>query len=89
MKDLAFLLVFSWEPAYCRQHEQALLERYCQSLVAAGVSGYTRQKAWRDYRLAAVELLFRPLGNRQAPDVLRNLDRCVQAFEDLDCMELL
>ena len=36
----------------------------------------------------AVELLFRPLGNRQAPDVLRNVARAVQAFKDLDCMEL-
>ncbi|NKB66667.1 MAG: phosphotransferase [Candidatus Latescibacteria bacterium] len=89
VKDLAFLLVFALEEEQCRQLEKDILRRYCQRLAEAGISGYTWDKAWRDYRLAAVELLYRPLGNRQAPDVLRSVTRCTQAFNALDCMELL
>lgn len=65
VKDLAFFFVFSLKPERCRQLDGPMLRSYVEGLNRGGVAGYGWDQAWLDYRLAGVELLFRPLGNRQ------------------------
>jgi hypothetical protein len=51
--DLFYVMILDWEPALCRQLEGPVLRHYHARLQALGVSGYTWERLWNDYRLCA------------------------------------
>jgi hypothetical protein len=91
--DLAYMMVMLWYPDRRHRMEQPLLDRYHAALLAHGVSGYDRQVLNDDYRLSALWLILRPIGQAQnniPPRVWwNNLERIFLAVDDLGCRELL
>lgn len=91
--DLAYMMAMLWYPDRRRRIEQALLDRYHAALLARGVNGYDRQALHDDYRLSALWLIMRPVGqaaNNIPPRVWwPNLERIMLAVDDLNCRELL
>jgi thiamine kinase-like enzyme len=91
--DLAYMMAMLWYPDRRRRIEQSLLDRYHAAILAHGVGGYDRQALNEDYRLSALWLILRPVGqaaNNIAPRVWwNNLERIMLAVDDLGCRELL
>jgi hypothetical protein len=91
--DLAYMMAMLWYPDRRRRIERPLLDRYHSALLAHGVSGYARQDLADDYRLSALWLITRPIGqaanNIAARVWWNNLERIFLAIDDLDCRELL
>ena len=90
---LAYMMAMHWYPDRRRRIENALLDRYHETLLAHGVSGYDRQELGRDYRLSVLWLIRRPIV-QAAVDIpprvwWNNLERIMLAVEDLGCRELL
>ena len=93
--DLVYATVLDWPVADRRRLEQPLLSRYHDQLVAHGVSTYSWDQLWTDYRLTvpigvyiAVEYS-RGGPNTQAEFVwLPYLQRTLTACDDLDCADL-
>jgi hypothetical protein len=91
--DLAYMMALMWGPDLRGRWEQPLLRRYHQRL-AERVRNYGWDQLWWDYRFAVVIHLFTPVhqaagGQVPAETWRRKLERIVQAFDDLDCRELL
>jgi hypothetical protein len=57
MADVAFLLGASLDPADRRLHESALVREYHKALLARGVTGYSWDSCWTDYRRYAYQCL--------------------------------
>jgi len=53
--DLGYLTTQSFAPEARRALEAALVDRYHQTLVACGVSRYSLDDCWQDYRLACLQ----------------------------------
>ena len=91
--DLAYMMAMLWYPDRRRRMEQPLLDYYHAALLTHGVSGYDRQALNDDYRLSALWLILRPIGQAQnniPPRVWwNNLERIFLAVDDLGCRELL
>jgi thiamine kinase-like enzyme len=91
--DLAYMMAMLWYPDRRRRLERPLLDRYHTALLAHGVRGYDREMLHDDYRLSALWLITRPVGqaaNNIAPRVWwNNLERIMLAVDDLGCRELL
>jgi hypothetical protein len=91
--DLAYMMAMLWYPDRRRRIERPLLDHYHAALLAHGVSGYDRQALDDDYRLSALWLILRPVGQAAsniAPRVWwNNLERIMLAVDDLGCRELL
>lgn len=51
--DVTYFIGAGLLPDVRRQHEQALARRYHAALLARGVSGYSWERCWHDYRLHA------------------------------------
>jgi hypothetical protein len=73
--------------------EGLLLDRYHAELQAQGVSGYDREALDDDYRLAALWLITRLVG-QALPNIgpaawWNNLERFILAIDDLGCRALL
>jgi hypothetical protein len=73
--------------------ERPLLDLYHRALMAHGVDGYDRHALDDDYRLSALWLITRPIGqaanNIAARVWWNNLERIMLAVDDLGCRELL
>jgi hypothetical protein len=91
--DLAYMMAMLWYPDRRRRMERPLLDRYHATLLVHGVRGYDRKALDDDYRLSALWLITRPIGqaaNNIAPRVWwNNLERIFLAVDDLGCRELL
>jgi aminoglycoside phosphotransferase (APT) family kinase protein len=91
--DLAFLMALHWSPPRRARLEQPLLRRYHDQLRASGVSHYTWDLLWRDYREAVIVMTLIPIGQfrRGSPAgvIWFGLQDSLAAFEDLNCAELL
>ncbi len=91
--DLAFLMALHWPPARRALLEKPLLERYYQTFVAAGVSGYSWDDFWNDYRGSVIIMTLIPIGQfrRKSPNgvIWFGLQDSMVAFEDLRCVEVL
>lgn len=88
--DLAYAMVLDWEVDACRRLEQPVLHRYHAALLERGVSGYTWQRLWDDYRLCAamgvyiaVEYCRGGINERYTHVWLPMLQRALAACEDL------
>jgi len=92
-RDLAFMIALHWGPALRRDLERPLLQLYHGRLVTAGVSDYSFEELWLDYRRCVVRNLTFPiiLWRRGLPaEAWRHrLDCAIAAYRDLDCDELL
>ncbi|MBL6689859.1 MAG: phosphotransferase [Pseudomonadales bacterium] len=53
--DLAYILGGSLETDLRRDHEQALVRAYHESLTSAGVNGYSLEQLWQDYALSHLQ----------------------------------
>jgi Ecdysteroid kinase-like family len=91
--DLSYMMAMLWYPDRRRRMERSLLDLYHATLLDNGVSGYDRQALDHDYRLSALWLITRPVGqavNNIGPRVWwNNLERIMLAVDDLGCRDLL
>jgi thiamine kinase-like enzyme len=91
--DLAYMMAMLWYPDRRRRMERPLLDLYHTTLLVSGVTGYDRQALDDDYRLSALWLITRPIGqaanNIPARVWWNNLERILLAVDDLGCRELL
>src|SRR5262249_32981945 len=59
--DVARLVGGSIPPAERGGHHEEMVECWHQGLTAAGVTGYSLEEAWHDYRLSAIVALLNPV----------------------------
>ena len=93
--DLVYAAVLDWPVADRRRLERPLLERYHAQLLSHGVTEYSGEQLWTDYRLMipmgvyiAVEYCRGGLNTDSAEVWLPYLRRALTACEDLDCAAL-
>jgi hypothetical protein len=93
--DLVYAAVLDWPVADRRRLELPLLHRYHDQLLAHGVSGYSWEQLWSDYRLMipmgvyiAVEYSRGGLNRTSEHVWLPYLRRTLTACEDQDCVAL-
>lgn len=95
--DLAYFLSQSLIPTERKQAEHDLVLAYHQALIDGGVTGYSFDDCWEDYRLATLFVSVYPLNagsvdlvNARAVALFRMmLERSVAAILDLDALELI
>ncbi len=61
VSDLTYMMVHWWYPNYRERVEQSVLRTYHDELLAQGITNYSWQQLWDDYRLCAIQSLFVPL----------------------------
>jgi hypothetical protein len=92
-KDLAHIMAIFWFPEQRRALEQLLLKRYYDRLCENGVSNYSSEQLWYDYRLCVIRKLFHPpwqWAGGHHPNIWWNhLERVMSAYDDLACRDLL
>lgn len=91
--DLAFLMATEWESETRRDLEVRLMRRYYKLLIEHGVCDYQWDDCWNDYRLSVILVsIFIPVWRwsvfKWDADLIA-LERSMQAFDDLQCHELL
>jgi hypothetical protein len=97
VSDLAYMLVLWLEPELRRKIEVEVVETYYASLRANGVTGYSREQLWQDYRLSVMQCLYIPFEwcileeDRRKMHWLWSMEfqRVLTATRDLNCQELL
>jgi thiamine kinase-like enzyme len=92
-RDLAFLIALHWNPTARQELELLLLRIYHQQLQLEGITDYTFEELWRDYRRCVVRNLTVPiiLWARGLPgEAWRNRLSCaLAAYRDLGGDEFL
>lgn len=91
--DLAFMMALQWHAERRGRLEQELLRLYHRALCAAGVSSYTWETCWSDYRLSVIKQLCTPIyvssyGVKPA-GWWNNLEYVFAAYEDLGCAQIM
>lgn len=92
-RDLAFMIALHWTSDQRRNLELPLLRRYHEQLVALGVTDYSWDDLWLDYRLCAIRNLTIPIlywkrGTKQ--ELWHHRLACAMvSYEELNCNELL
>ncbi len=61
VSDLTYMMVHWWYPSYRERIEESVLQAYYAELLAQGVTKYSWQQLWEDYRLCAIQSLYVPL----------------------------
>ena len=93
VNDAAYLMAVFWHPERRQWLEKPLLRHYHRHLLQQGISGYTWEDCWYDYRLSVINLLFMPVWwwVFKTPAFLwwYRLERLMMAYDDLECAELL
>ena len=97
LSDLTYFLITWQEPDVRRKLEIPVLQSYYAELIARGVTDYTWEQLWADYRLCAIQNIYIAVEWCVLPeDVekmrwlwLAELKRGLAAFADLDCLKLL
>jgi hypothetical protein len=91
--DLAYMMAVHWYPERRARLEARLIERYHAGLLAHGVTAYSLERLWEDYRLSVIGLLSTPVWQQSYglhPSIWwPHLHRVLAAFEDLGCAALL
>jgi aminoglycoside phosphotransferase (APT) family kinase protein len=94
--DVAYYLTQSGAPDITAAHERALVERYHDELCRGGVSDYSLEKCWEDYRRFAYYALVYPVfaagtadpdNEDQLAAIAVILERAVSAILRLDAAE--
>ncbi len=98
MVDVAYLMSQSTQTKVRRTHEHDLIARYVAKINDQGISGYSIEEAWEDYRHAVLYLwAFASMvagsmdaGNeRSAAWITEMVKRNIAAIDDLNCIDLL
>lgn len=91
--DLAYMMAVHWYPERRARLEARLIERYHAGLRAHGVTDYSLERLWEDYRRSVIGHLAIPVWQQTLgipPAVWwPHLHRIIAAFEDLDCAAFL
>lgn len=95
--DVAYFLGNAFEPEVRRSCEEALVKRYHDALVGFGVSGYSLEQCWDDYRRSAYASLIMAIfasmmvGRTDRGDAMfmAMANRSAQMAVDLDTQSLL
>lgn len=96
--DVAYFMSQSVDPAVRSANETQLVHDYHSTLESNGVSGYSFEQCWQDYRTAAMFCLVYPvvaggsidLANERGLELAtKMLDRSLSAIMDLKAHELL
>jgi hypothetical protein len=91
--DVAYHISLFWYPEYRRLQEQAMLRRYYDGLQKHGVTDYSFENCWDDYRLYVIRNMLVPLWafhyGHWAPHRWMQMEKSWFAFDDLSCVELL
>lgn len=91
--DLAFMMAIHWFAERRQRMERDLLIHYHRALLAAGVSNYSWDAFWGDYRLSVIKHLCTPVYQWvygvQPAIWWGNLERILTAYEDLGCAEIM
>ena len=69
--DLGYLLGSGYSPEFRRANEEALVRRYHENLIEAGIKGYSYEDCWLDYKhgfLIGLRLLPMALGDLDVSD---------------------
>jgi aminoglycoside phosphotransferase (APT) family kinase protein len=98
IQDVAYLISQSMTVKDRRAHERDLVARWQRGLAAAGVTDYTGEQAWEDYRAAVLYLwvyvtviagALDPSNERGRQFMSNMITRAGAAIDDLGCLELL
>jgi hypothetical protein len=97
VSDLAYMMVLWWNADFRRQHEVKVLQTYYASLLVNGVTGYSWEQLWQDYRLAVMQCIYIPFEwclletDRINMRWLWEMEfrRVLTATQDLNCRNLL
>jgi hypothetical protein len=93
--DLAYAIVLSWPIEKRRALEKPLLHHYHEQLVRRGVTHYSWERLWDDYRLSVMICLY--VATEwccDGPNLdwkhiwMPKLQKTMTAFDDLNCAEL-
>lgn len=96
--DAAYFMSQSLDVDFRSRIEKEALSYYYDRLCAQGVTDYSFEDCWRDYRMAILICLIYPisvcgntdLGNERGVQLAETmLERCLSAVEDLGCDEFL
>lgn len=96
--DIAYLLSHSAQTEVRRANEKALLRRYVNALHEAGITDYSEEQAWQDYRMGVLYAwtvavviagTMDPANERGFAWMSKMVQRNGIALEDLDCLSLL
>jgi hypothetical protein len=95
--DIAYLLGQSMDPDARARHERDVLDTWYAALLAAGVTGYSRDDALDDYRLSSLINLVIPVsladmdaGNERGLELVRSIAaRAFRAAVEIDADALL
>ncbi|KJC42628.1 phosphotransferase [Bradyrhizobium sp. LTSP857] len=91
--DLAYMMAMQWYPERRQALERPLLNLYHETLIAHGVTGYTRGALDQDYRSSVLWHITKPVWqwSINIPPLIwwNNLERVMMAVEDLGCEEIL
>jgi thiamine kinase-like enzyme len=94
-QDLAYAIGLHWSPKRRKVLEADMVKLYHQRLLAHGVEGYSWEECWDDYRIGIIVNVLSPILRWAMFDEAKTgwwwsiVERTLQAFEDLDCAELL
>jgi hypothetical protein len=96
VSDLAYLWCHWWQPERRRALEIPLLRRYHERMQALGVTNYSWEQLWLDYRLTAIQSIHVAIEWGVDDGIYRmawvwypQLLNALVAFDDLDGRELL
>jgi hypothetical protein len=94
--DSAYALVLYWDAEVRRALERPVLRHYHECLIRQGITGYTWEQLWDDYRLCvmmgvymATEWCRTELRMDTHPYWMPMLQRTLTAMDDLHCIDLL
>lgn len=97
VSDITNMIIHWWSPQIRRELERPLLQRYHQQITQLGVTDYSFDELWQDYRLCAMQSLY-IVGAWCADPIERTefawvwqpqLQKILQACQDLNTIELL
>jgi len=93
--DLAYFLGIHWSPERRKRLEKVLLRKYHAILEESGITNYSWNECYNDYRSAIVVLIHFCViwqwSTKKIPAIVwwSHLERVLSAFEDLNCNELI
>lgn len=96
--DIGYFMTQSLDPALRSAHERELVEEYYARLLEGGVTGYSWEQCWNDYRKVALYCLVYPvisigtidLANERGVTLAEKMtDRCIAAIDDLGAEQFL
>jgi aminoglycoside phosphotransferase (APT) family kinase protein len=92
VSDVAYMMVRYWPTERRRWLEQVLLERYHMGLLAGGVTAYSWEELWDDYRQSCLLNLYVVIEESLRSEPARwypQLMNVLSAVEDHHCLEVL